>query len=486
MNAAWLFRFINNKKFLLAAVFIFFLPFLLFCFWNVPSADDYMILDKKQQFSFWGLQSWVYHTWTGRYLATFISTAFSYSGFLYSHYYVHTILLLSFTVLSWFFLLKQLNRHFVNRQYSFSSLLLASLLLLILEINIVPEPVTAFYWFSSAVTYQLPLILLIFLAGTISRLFFNSDKKKLYSLLAAVLIILVHGCNESITLFVLMISTCLMCYGYATRRKVPVVFVCLYCIGLISPCFLLFSPGIMHRGSLHDTSPFLSIIAIACIKFTVLHWFFLKEPLWWFSLLFISMSLSNNRLFRIQMQKHFSAGRFALLLLVYILSGLFIYVPILYATNGSLPLRTENVICFLYSFMLLLMFSGYILKNTKSTVAFASFYPYRYLLFSILIFSSSNTKKISDTLLSGFFYKQVMQERVNLFEAAKRKHLSEVTFDDYSLAVDKRMKKYPLLNRKSVKDIMQKPPPLICFESDLYDINYMKELYGIKVLHINK
>ncbi|GEO09976.1 hypothetical protein SAE01_24720 [Segetibacter aerophilus] len=79
-----------------------------------------------------------------------------------------------------------------------------------------------------------------------------------------------------------------------------------------------------------------------------------------------------------------------------------------------------------------------------------------------------------------------MQERLSLFEDAKRMGSSEVTFDDYSLAIHKRIKNYPLLNRKVLKDIIQKPPPMICFENDLYDINYMKELYGIKILHINK
>jgi hypothetical protein len=131
------------------------------------------------------------------------------------------------------------------------------------------------------------------------------------------------------------------------------------------------------------------------------------------------------------------------------------------------------------------MIAAFILKNAKSA-AFDFLHQYRYLLFSIMIFSSSNMKKVSDTLLSGFLYKQVMQERLNLFEEAKRQRLSEITFDDYSLAIEKRIKKYPFLNRKVLKDIMMKPSPLICFESDLYDINYMKELYGIKILHINK
>lgn len=486
MIAASVLKFTNNKKFLFSAVVIFFTPFLLFCFWNVPSADDYMILYKKQEFSFWGLQNSIYHTWSGRYFSTFVSTAFSYSGFLYSNYYLHTILLLLFTVLSWIFLLKQVNKNALSNQLSFTAILLTSLILLILEVNIIPEPVTAFYWFSSAITYQLPLILLVLLAGLICKLFFEPHHQKFYFFVAALIVVLFNGCNESITLFVLIISTFFIGYHYFTGKSVPGIFLSLYIINVISSCFLLFAPGIIHRGSLHDTSPVLSIISIAFIKFIVLNWFFLKEPLWWFLLLFVIAFLSRNNRSASGVLQLFHQVKSTSLLLVYWASGMLIYIPILYATNGSLPLRTENVICFLYSLMLLIIFTAFIINSTKTTHAPAFLYNYRYLLFSIFIFSSSNMKRVTDTLLSGFFYKQVMQERLSFFEDARRKQLHVVAFDEYELAVDKRIKEYPLLDRRALKNIMVKPPPIICFESDLYDIEYMKEFYGVKIININK
>jgi hypothetical protein len=103
MPATELLKYISNKKVLFSAIIVFIIPFVLFAFWNFPSADDYMIINKRSQFSFWELQSDVYQNWSGRYFATFVSCLFSYSGFLYSHYYLHTLLLLVFTVLSWLF-----------------------------------------------------------------------------------------------------------------------------------------------------------------------------------------------------------------------------------------------------------------------------------------------------------------------------------------------------------------------------------------------
>ena len=167
-------EYINNKKTFFIAAAVFILPFILLSFWSFPAADDYMIINKKNQFSFWQLQQNIYQNWTERYFATFISSIFSYNGFLYSHYYLHSLLLLLFTIFSWLFCLNQINKYLLSGRLSFSGLVLISLLLLILEINIIPEPVTTFYWFSSAVTYQLPLIILIFLAGIIIKSLFAS------------------------------------------------------------------------------------------------------------------------------------------------------------------------------------------------------------------------------------------------------------------------------------------------------------------------
>src|SRR3954468_10652513 len=107
MPQATFLKYLNNKKVLFSAILIFILPYILFAFWNFPAADDYMIIDKRSEFSLWGLQNFVYHNWIGRYFATLVSSIFSYSGFLYSHYYLHPLLLLLFTFLAWLFCLRQ-------------------------------------------------------------------------------------------------------------------------------------------------------------------------------------------------------------------------------------------------------------------------------------------------------------------------------------------------------------------------------------------
>ena len=121
-----------------------------------------------------------------------------------------------------------------------------------------------------------------------------------------------------------------------------------------------------------------------------------------------------------------------------------------------------------------------------NSTTFQSFSKYNYLLFSILIFSSGNMKSVTDSLMSGYFYKQVMQDRLTLFEYAKQQNQDEITFDEYELAIGKKIQKNRVLDRQAIKAIILKPPPLICFGGDLYDLNYLKEFYGIKKININK
>ncbi|MGI8636356.1 MAG: DUF6056 family protein, partial [Segetibacter sp.] len=337
---------------------------------------------------------------------------------------------------------------------------------------------------SSAVTYQVPLILMLFLCGVCIKMFLGNGSKKANFIIAGLLIFMVNGCNEAITLFVLITSTFFVGCYYSIYKKISAIVIGLYMIAIISSCFLLFAPGILNRSALHEASPLLSIISIAFIKFIVLNWFFLKEPLWWFSLLFASSIIHHKRHLYYQLFKHFTNRSSGLLLLIYLLSGLLIYVPILYVSNASLPLRTENILCFLYSLILIFIISIFICRASTSLVFAGELYSYRYLLFSILIFSSGNMKKVTDSLLSGYFYKQVMQERLSILEEAKRAGQSEITFSDYESAVAKKLHQYPFFQRKILKEVILKTPPIICFQSDFFNLSYVKELYGIKKYNI--
>lgn len=182
----------------------------------------------------------------------------------------------------------------------------------------------------------------------------------------------------------------------------------------------------------------------------------------WFLVFFACLFFYNNKYLLPQILKKAAKTSVTFLLVVYVVSGLFIYIPVLYITNGSLPLRAENISCFLYSLILLLIASVFIAGRINDA-SFITFYKYRYLLFSILIFSSANMKMITDSLLSGYFYKLVMNGRISMFENAKNQNKHEVTLDDYETAVNKKIKAYPAADRQILQDIMTKPLPSYLF-----------------------
>ena len=96
-------------------------------------------------------------------------------------------------------------------------------------------------------------------------------------------------------------------------------------------------------------------------------------------------------------------------------------------------------------------------------------------------------QKVTDSLLSGFLYSQIMEERLALFINANQRKEHEITFYDYETAVIKKVKeRYPLLDRQILKNIIVKPPPIICFENDLYGLEYIKEFYGVKKVNVVK
>ena len=115
-----------------------------------------IISQKKASLNY---QWFIYTKWGGRFAATFTGSLFAYKDFLYNHYYLHTFLLLALNFISIFLLVHTFHKHVLKADNSFSKKMLMSFLFLALEICSLPEPSTFLFWFSSAITYQLPLAL---------------------------------------------------------------------------------------------------------------------------------------------------------------------------------------------------------------------------------------------------------------------------------------------------------------------------------------
>lgn len=461
-------NFIRSHRILLVCAIVYLLPFFVFSFWNHLAADDYFIGVKKQSEGFWDIQYFNYMNWNGRYAAIFSTAVLVFTNLLYDTSDFIGIYFLTATLLSFFYLLIQINRYLLFGAISRLTMFTAALVLLIAELNVIPQPVTQFYWFSGAVTYQQPLILFFLLAGTATRVFFSSTYKYLYIPLALFLLVCMLGYNEMLTIWFLLWSTALAVFNIYTNQKnkrlIMVLMGCSYMAALI----LLLAPGNFSRANIFDRSPVVFIAGISTAKFIISTWFFLKEPLWWFFLfILISNTGLKHQLAAHAFFRHLTALRFIPLMVLYVALGILTYFPILYVSNGSIPYRMENTICFLNSLVLIMiLFLKSPLPTHSGVVSLA--YQYRFLLISMGIFLTTNMGKVFQTLASGFFYDQVMQERLAMLRTGSLKKQSVILLDNYNLAVQKKIQeRFPEGTRKILQEAMVEKPPLLFFTDDL-------------------
>lgn len=485
-----LIKILNSPKFAFTCLIGFIIPFFVFSFWNHLSADDYYIGIKKQTENFWPIQYYYYTHWHGRYISIFSTSVLVFSGLLYSKTYLIGTYFLITTLLSFLYLTFQINRYVLKNMFSFFSLIVISLLLLVMELNVIPQPVTAFYWYSGAITYQQPLIFLMLLSGSAVGMFYSSKRKKLYASATLIFLVCMQGYNEMITIWFLINTTLSAIYYIYKQQKNKRIIIVLMTCNYITAVILLFAPGNFHRAATFDHSSAFTILAISFGRFIVLNWFFLKEPLWWFLLLLLSSKEGLKQpLLRNSFFVLLKEIRLIYLLLLYTFFSVCTYFPILYVSNGSIPNRMENQLCFLSG--LTVMFIIYLKLPEKSCLYCSSVINnYRFLLISIFIFCTSNLEIILQTICSGYFYNQVMEERLSKLKSAQLMQLPEIKTDDYTIAVRKKINaQFPIGARKTLMELMEQKPPLLFFTDDLSssaNVVILQKFYNIDTITVNR
>lgn len=134
-------------------------PFLLLCAFNQPFFDDFRNGTWLREHGPWGVQVWLFQTWTGRFTTTFIMTVLNpvAYGWLGGVKVVAATLLLGLWA-SLAHLLRALRWPPLGFSCSRSQARWAAGLLLALFCNAAPAPFSFLYWFAGALVYQLTLI----------------------------------------------------------------------------------------------------------------------------------------------------------------------------------------------------------------------------------------------------------------------------------------------------------------------------------------
>lgn len=137
-------------------------PFLLLCAFNQPFFDDFRNGTWLREHGIWGVQVWLFKTWSGRFTTTFIMTALNpvAYGWLGGVKLVSATLFVALWA-SLTHLLRALRWSPLGFSCSHSQALWAAGLLLALFCNAAPAPFSFLYWFAGALVYQLTLISLL-------------------------------------------------------------------------------------------------------------------------------------------------------------------------------------------------------------------------------------------------------------------------------------------------------------------------------------
>jgi hypothetical protein len=134
-------------------------PFLLLAAFNHPFFDDFRNAYWMREHGVWGVQSWLYQTWTGRYTSTFFMSVLN--PVAYGWLAGVKVAAALFFVAQWAslaFFLRTLLHTALRMACSWGNAFWVAGLLLALFCNAAPAPFSFLYWFCGAVAYQLPLI----------------------------------------------------------------------------------------------------------------------------------------------------------------------------------------------------------------------------------------------------------------------------------------------------------------------------------------
>ena len=145
--------------FLRLALLLALAPFLLLTAFNQPFFDDFRNGYWMREHGTWGVQLWLFQTWTGRFTTTFIMTVLN--PVAYGWLGGVKVVAAAAFIGQWAslaHLLRALWHTALRIACSWGQALWAAGLLLALFCNAAPSPFSFLYWFCGIVAYQLPLM----------------------------------------------------------------------------------------------------------------------------------------------------------------------------------------------------------------------------------------------------------------------------------------------------------------------------------------
>jgi hypothetical protein len=480
------------KCILIVLLAAFFIPLFILPFFNHAVADDFICGFQLRAFGFKGYQVFTYKNWSDRYAATFILGLFASNNFLYSHYYLHTVLLVPLNILASFIFIRQLNKYVLQSVWINKNKWLISFVFVAVQIIAVIEPSTYFFWFSSAVTYQLPVDLFLFeVACWVTFLHTqNVVSKYIHSAIIILLIFIINGFNESfiVTHAALFILTLLSFPAIKSAKK----FIGLVAVSyIVSVLALLFCPGIYARASLNTSKGVLTTSGIVIYHVIEVVWSIARNPIFWIvsATVFLFGNSNKEKYWQLHIISLCSKRQWMLPLciLCFITASITLVVVSL---KGISPDRYINSVIVITVLLLLLFafIAGVIAKQLLFQNLFAKYASYFFIIIAIAVFANSYFIEAYKSLFVAPLYSNILSERNRLLQNAAMEHKDTVVVDSYAISVQKALEGKYKNTPQTIKGLLLQRPSLIFFTDDLetaYSINVLEQFYNIPKIIVN-
>lgn len=396
------------------------MPYVMLCFFNYPSSDDFAFTASTYGRNFLETQACWYTGWSGRYTATALLTFVN--PLIYHWMYGYRIL--SLVIIGGiFFTVFSLVRSFLGGRLSTSNEWLLTFFFVSFYFSLLPHLAGGIYWMAGSLTHATPTILVGLSIALLKRK--NANFFVDYLLLPFMTFLIV-GCNETIMITWMTLLLLVNIYLLTKNKRIDTFFAVLFAVGLIGSLLVYFAPGNAIRA--HDFSkahrPFfaLSNTVVYMIIYTFL---FGSVPF----ALFLAWVAINAKRIQERLQWHWvNKQSLKLMVIVFFVIQFCTFFTSLWAKGGKPPEYVYNMtILFYFPLLTLITLQSAILYPSR----FGFLEPFKLnkrgmmiSFFILFLFLGNNGRAIYDTVWAAPRYSAELKMRQDIINSFQGKDLA--------------------------------------------------------------
>jgi len=218
-------------------------PFLILCFYNHPTSDDYGYTNIANKYGYWGSHAYWYNNVTG---CLFRSVQLSISPLLFDFFLGYKIFPFIFFIiflLAIYYFITSIAGLYLDT----SQKIVLVLSIIFIHLYYAPRISHQFYWLTGIAVYQTPTILtLLFVSILLKLQNKNTHNPWLTALAMLLLVCILHG-NETYMVLIVALLLFIALIKIIRYKRLDKILILLLIVALIGTLSVLLSPGVYIR-----------------------------------------------------------------------------------------------------------------------------------------------------------------------------------------------------------------------------------------------